>query len=388
MNNKLSKTKIFLTALISSAITGAVVLGLCNKHFSDLKEKENIIQEIFEVKDYIDKFFYEDTDDETLVTSALKGLVDGLNDDYAAYMTPEEYEQSVISSQGSLTGIGITVIQNNEKKIEIVSVTENSPASKYDIKKGDILTAVNGIDAENVEYDNLIGLVRGKEGTDVTITLDRNGKKLEYTITREKIDTITVTYDMLENNIAYIKITGFKETTVEQYEKALDNALENDAQGIIFDLRDNGGGLLTSCSACLDPLLPEGVVATAEFKNGKTEVICESDKNELKLPMAVLVNENTASAAELFASALRDFDKAKLIGTKTFGKGIMQNTVELKNGGGLKLTVATYKTAKSDCYHKVGLLPDYEVELPEDTDISNPDPETDPQLKKALEILK
>lgn len=303
-------------------------------------------------------------------------------------MTPDEYKQSVINSQGSLTGIGITVIQNDEKKIEIVSVTENSPASEYDIKEGDILTAVDGIDAENVEYDNLISLVRGKEETDVTITLDRNGEKLEYTITRKKIDTITVTYDMLENNIAYIKITGFKETTVKQYEEALDNALKNNAKGIIFDLRDNGGGLLTSCSSCLDPLLPEGVVATAEFKNGKTEVICESDAEELDLPMAVLVNENTASAAELFASALRDFDKAKLVGKKTFGKGIMQNTVELKNGGGLKITVATYKTAKSECYHKIGLLPDYEVDLPEDTDISNPDPETDTQLKKALEILK
>ena len=388
MNNKLSKAKTFLAALISSVITGAVVFGLCNKHFSDLKEKENIIQEIFEVKDYIDEFFYEDADDETLVTSALKGLVDRRVSGYAAYMTPDEYKQSVINSQGSLTGIGITVIQNDEKKIEIVSVTENSPASEYDIKEGDILTAVDGIDAENVEYDNLISLVRGKEETDVTITLDRNGEKLEYTITRKKIDTITVTYDMLENNIAYIKITGFKETTVKQYEEALDNALKNNAKGIIFDLRDNGGGLLTSCSSCLDPLLPEGVVATAEFKNGKTEVICESDAEELDLPMAVLVNENTASAAELFASALRDFDKAKLVGKKTFGKGIMQNTVELKNGGGLKITVATYKTAKSECYHKIGLLPDYEVDLPEDTDISNPDPETDTQLKKALEILK
>ena len=156
-------------------------------------------------------------------------------------MTPDEYKQSVINSQGSLTGIGITVIQNDAKKIEIVSVTENSPASEYDIKEGDILTAVDGIDAENVEYDNLISLVRGKEGTDVTITLDRNGKKLEYTITRKKIDTITVTYDMLENNIAYIKITGFKETTVKQYEEALDNALKNNAKGIIFDLRDKIG---------------------------------------------------------------------------------------------------------------------------------------------------
>lgn len=388
MENKISKTKAFLGALISSAITGAVVLSLCNKHFSDLKEKESTIKEFFEVKDYIDEFFYDDINDEALITSALKGLVSGLDDNYAVYMTPEEYEESIINVQGSLTGIGISVIQNDEKKVEIVGITENSPASKYDIKSGDILTAIDGINADNIEYNNVVNLVRGKEGTNVTITLDRNGKKLEYTITREKIDTQTVTYEMLENNIAYIKITGFKETTVEQYEDALNNALKNDANGIIFDLRNNGGGLLTSCSSCLDPLLPKGIVATANFKNGKTEVICESDAEELNLPMAVLVNENTASAAELFASALRDFDKAKLVGKNTFGKGIMQNTIKLKNGGGLKITVATYKTAKSECYHKKGLAPDYEIDIPDNTDISTANPEKDTQLKKAIEILK
>lgn len=388
MENKISKTKAFLGALISSAITSVVVLSLCNKHFSDLKEKESTIKEFFEVKDYIDEFFYDDINDEVLITSALKGLVSGLDDNYAAYMTPEEYEESIINVQGSLTGIGISVIQNDEKKVEIVGITENSPASKYDIKSGDILTAIDGINADNIEYNNVVNLVRGKEGTNVTITLDRNGKKLEYTITREKIDTQTVTYEMLENSIAYIKITGFKETTVEQYEDALNNALKNDAKGIIFDLRNNGGGLLTSCSSCLDPLLPKGIVATANYKNGKTEVICESDAEELNLPMAVLVNENTASAAELFASALRDFDKAKLVGKNTFGKGIMQNTIKLKNGGGLKITVATYKTAKSECYHKIGLAPDYEIDIPDNTDISMTNPEKDTQLKKAIEILK
>ena len=215
MENKISKNKAFLAALISSAITGAVVLGLCNKHFSDLKEKESTIKEFFEVKDYIDEFFYDDINDETLITSALKGLVSGLDDNYAAYMTPEEYEQSIINVQGSLTGIGISVTQNDEKKVEIVDVTENSPASKYDIQSGDILTAIDGIDAENIEYNNLVNLVRGKEGTNVTITLDRNGKKLEYTITREKIETQTVTYEMLENNIAYIKITD--EASIKKY---------------------------------------------------------------------------------------------------------------------------------------------------------------------------
>ena len=208
---------------------------------------------------------------------------------------------------------------------------------------------------------------------------------------REQIDTITVTHKMLENNIAYIRIKGFKENTVSQYKEALDNSIKSGAKAIIFDLRNNGGGLLTTCESCLDPLLPEGDVATALFKNGKNEVICRSDKNELNLPMAVLVNENTASASELFSSALRDFDKAVLVGKNTFGKGIMQNTVDLDGGGGLRITVAAYKTAKSDCYHGIGLKPDYEIDLPEkylNVDFEEiPDGE-DSQLMKALEVLK
>ncbi len=388
MKKQINFSRAVAVSVVSAAVTGCAVFGICIYHFKDLENKEKKLDEYFEIQNYIDENYYEDVDDNKLFDYALKGMVSGLGDDYAAYMTPEEYEQSKINVSGSLTGIGITITQNEDKSVEIVEIAENSPASESDIKVGDKLIKVNGVDIANVEYNNIVNMVRGQEGTDVTITLDRNGKEIEQTLTRKKIDSVTVKYKMLENNIAYIKITGFKETTVQQYEDALNQALSENAKGIIFDLRNNGGGLLTSCSACLDPLLPEGDVATAEYKNGKTEVICKSDSNEIDLPMVCLVNENTASAAELFSSALRDFDKAELVGKNTFGKGIMQNTISLKNGGGLKITVAKYKTAKSECYHKVGLAPDYDVDLAEGTDITDPDPQKDAQLKKALEILK
>lgn len=388
MKKQINFSRAVAVSVVSAAVTGCAVFGICTYHFKDLGSKEKKLDEYFEIQNYIDENYYEDVDDNKLFDYALKGMVSGLGDDYAAYMTPEEYEQSKINVSGSLTGIGITITQNEDKSVEIVEIAENSPASESDIKVGDKLIKVNGVDIANVEYNNIVNMVRGQEGTDVTITLDRNGKEIEQTLTRKKIDSVTVKYKMLENNIAYIKITGFKETTVQQYEDALNQALSANAKGIIFDLRNNGGGLLTSCSACLDPLLPEGDVATAEYKNGKTEVICKSDSNEIDLPMVCLVNENTASAAELFSSALRDFDKAELVGKNTFGKGIMQNTISLKNGGGLKITVAKYKTAKSECYHKVGLAPDYDVDLAEGTDITDPDPQKDAQLKKALEILK
>ena len=388
MKKQINFSRAVAVSVVSAAVTGCAVFGICTYHFKDLGNKEKKLDEYFEIQNYIDENYYEDVDDNKLFDYALKGMVSGLGDDYAAYMTPEEYEQSKINVSGSLTGIGITITQNEDKSVEIVEIAENSPASESDIKVGDKLIKVNGVDIANVEYNNIVNMVRGQEGTDVTITLDRNGKEIEQTLTRKKIDSVTVKYKMLENNIAYIKISGFKETTVQQYEDALNQALSENAKGIIFDLRTNGGGLLTSCSACLDPLLPEGDVATAEYKNGKTEVICKSDSNEIDLPMVCLVNENTASAAELFSSALRDFDKAELVGKNTFGKGIMQNTISLKNGGGLKITVAKYKTAKSECYHKVGLAPDYDVDLAEGTDITDPDPQKDAQLKKALEILK
>ncbi len=388
MKKQINFSRAVAVSVVSAAVTGCAVFGICTHHFNDLGNKEKKLDEYFEIQNYIDENYYEDVDDNKLFDYALKGMVSGLGDDYAAYMTPEEYEQSKINVSGSLIGIGITITQNEDKSVEIVEIAENSPASESDIKVGDKLIKVNGVDIANVEYNNIVNMVRGQEGTDVTITLDRNGKEIEQTLTRKKIDSVTVKYKMLENNIAYIKISGFKETTVQQYEDALNQALSENAKGIIFDLRNNGGGLLTSCSACLDPLLPEGDVATAEYKNGKTEVICKSDSNEIDLPMVCLVNENTASAAELFSSALRDFDKAELVGKNTFGKGIMQNTISLKNGGGLKITVAKYKTAKSECYHKVGLAPDYDVDLAEGTDITDPDPQKDAQLKKALEILK
>ena len=242
-----------------------------------------------------------------------------------------------------------------------------------------------------MEYSDAVNLVRGKAGTEVNIAVKRGDEEISFKMKREEITTETVTSRMLENNIAYIKITGFKENTSHQFNIELKKCLENNASAIIFDVRNNGGGLVSACSDCLDPLLPEGDIAIAEFKDGSTEVICKSDKIELDLPMAVLVNEYSASAAELFAAALRDFGKAVLVGQNTFGKGIMQNTYNLDNGGGLKLTVAKYRTVNSECYHGVGLKPDYETALPDKYSENQSDdiPENeDTQLQKAIEILK
>lgn len=382
IRRKLMLTSV-LSAVTATAVTGSLFLYSMHKYQKDRAE----LDEYYEVIDYIDNFYYKEADRDSYMDNALKGLVAGLGDDYAAYMTPEEYSTNMERLQGSFAGIGVTVTQNDEGEFVIVSITENSPASEKDIKPDDKLVKVNNVPTNNMDLNQLVSLVKGPEGTEVTITVKRDETEKDITLTRKIIEDNTVDYEMLENNTAYIKIISFKDVTSEQFEQAFNQAAADGAEKIIYDLRNNSGGTLKSCEAILDSLLPEGDVAYAEFKGGKSEVICRSDENEVDVPTVILVNENTASASELFSSAMRDFGKAELVGTTTYGKGIMQNTVKLSNNGGLRITVAEYRTARSECFHGKGLEPDYEVELTEDSDITSHDPEKDPQLKKALQIL-
>ena len=185
---------------------------------------------------------------------------------------------------------------------------------------------------------------------------------------------------MLGSNIGYIKVTGFKQNTPDQFISALERLTANGATALIFDLRDNGGGLVTALEECLDPLLPEGVVATAEYKDGHSETLVYSDDSEITMPMAVIVNENTASTAELFAAALKDFGKASIVGSQTYGKGVVQVTNEMDNGGAVVLTVAECRTANSECYNGVGITPDFQVE--------NEDENIDAQYNKAVEVVR
>ncbi len=378
-------------AVITFSVTSFWAFQICNDSVAMLRKKAKSIEDIYTVDQYIDEKYYGEYDEEKIVDSSLKAMVAALEDKYSAYMTPDEYEQNLLDAKGSISGIGIVVNLTEENEIKVVDVNEEGPAKEAGIKTDDVITAIDGKNVSEMEYADAVNLVRGETGTEVTLTVKRGTQQLDFTMTREEIVSQSVTSRMLENDIAYIRITGFKENTSYQYNVELKKCLEDGAKAIIFDLRNNGGGLVSACSECLDPLLPEGDIAIAEFKDGSSEVICKSDSLELDLPMAVLVNENSASAAELFAAALRDFDKAVLVGKNTFGKGIMQNTYNLDNGGGLRLTVAKYRTVKSECYHGVGLAPDYEADIPEkyaQTSIEDIPENEDTQLQKAIEVLK
>ncbi len=371
-------TAVSVTALCCALTFTGTVLFM-QHHFRTTEEK---FQRLASLDDYIQANYYQtDFDENALMDSMLKGYVSGLGDRYSVYMTPEEYSALMTKEAGKTVGIGVSVIQNEEGYPKIVEVQENSPAEHAGLVLEDVILAVEGEDVLTVGYAEAISRVRGEEGTAVRLTVRHDGAEKEVSIVRETFDMTSVFSKMLEEHIGYIQITSFRENTADQFQNALNELLAQGADALIFDVRDNGGGLLSALEKMLDPILPEGDIATATYQGDKTEVVMKSDANELNLPIAVLVNGNSASAAELFSASLRDFRQAKLVGTQTFGKGIMQVTTRLKDGGGLTLTVATYQTTKSDCYHGVGLTPDVMIELPEDA-------ETDVQLEAAVRLFQ
>lgn len=377
-----------LVAAITFIMTSFFSLQRFNSQVQAVKEKAQKYERLEALDTYVRDNYYTDLDEEALMNGMLKGYVAGLDDPYSSYLTAEEYEALLERGAGQTVGIGVTATMNEEGYILLVEVQENSPAQEAGLLPDDLIVAVEGEDVAALGFETAIDNIKGDEGTDVTITVRRAGTDRDYTITRRTFDLITVTGELLEGNIGYIRITNFRENTVEQYEKLMEQLLANGAESIIFDVRDNGGGLLDALEQMLDPLLPEGVIATATYQDGTTENVVHSDAEELMLPMAVLVNENSASAAELFSASLRDFEKAQLVGETTYGKGVMQTTVQLEDGGGLTLTVATYQTVRSECYQGVGLTPDVEIAAGEDTVIGEPDPSTDPQLAAAIALLQ
>lgn len=343
--------------------------------------------DLMELESYVDKNFYKSPDKKVAMDGALKGYVAGLGDPYSSYLTEDEYKSWQTMESGTMVGIGVTV-QQHETGLYVVEVTEGYPAYVSGIHKGDIITEVEGERVTDIGYDETVARIKGEEGTEVTISVDRNGERQEFTVMRSEIEMVTASGKMLDENIGYIRISAFRENTDEQFAEVLDSLLSEGAKGLIFDVRNNGGGLLTSLQAILDPLLPEGNIAIATYGNGDVRTIVQSDAEETDIPMAVLVNGNTASAAELFAASLSDWDKAFLVGETTFGKGIMQST-ESAAGGAITLTVATYQTVRGECYHGVGITPDYEVTPVEDyePDFKEPDASEDAQLRIAWKNL-
>lgn len=384
MNKKISLglalSLIAVSVTITFILTSFFSLQSFNTKVVDVNEKAKKYTALQSLDNYVRENYYGEINEQELSDSILKGYVSGINDRYSRYLTAEEYQEEKADHSGDLVGVGVTLTRDESGYIRITEIFKDSPAAESGLLENDIVTAVDGTDIKELDFDEAISRMRGTEGSEITLTVRRSGKDTEYKFTRRSIEVSTVESKMIENNTGYIKIKSFKENTSHQFLSALENLTANGAESLVFDVRDNGGGLVSSLEECLDPLLPEGIIAVAEYKDSSSETLIYSDASEIFMPMTVIVNENTASAAELFAASLRDFNKAALVGTQTYGKGVMQSTTELDNGDAVVLTIAKYKTVFSDCYDGIGITPDVYIE--------NKDEETDEQYNKAVELVQ
>ena len=393
----------FFCGMGSMLVIGFLVLGILFQTNAiavvDKQEiKNNLLTDRVMIKlnrliGEIGLYYYEDVDAADLETGLYKGLFSGLGDPYSQYYTPEEYEDIKISASAQYYGIGAALQQDKTTmRVTVSRVYEDSGAEAAGIKKGDEIVEVEDIKASERELSELVAKIRGEEGTTVHLKVTREGEEeaLDFDVTRGEVHIPTVTSKMLEDGIGYIQVSEFAESTPQDFQSAIDTLTEQGMTSLMVDLRGNGGGVLTACQKMLDIILPEGIVVYTEDKYGN-RVDYKSDAERcLKLPIVVLINGNSASASEIFAGAIHDFDYGTLIGTKTFGKGIVQNVKMLEDGSAYKLTVSKYYTPNGHNIHGTGIEPDIEVEYEYtgDADAEEYNELLDSQVLKAIEVLK
>lgn len=382
---------ILLSALITFQIT---FVALSNKYKNDLNEMAET-QRLYEKLAYVDSLYRSlyigEIDDETLVDEMLRGYVYGTGDKYAYYLDREQYAELVSDTNAEMQGIGVYVIYQNDV-IEVINVMPESPALEAGVEPGDLIVYVGGESVAEIGYNAAVSKMQGEAGTYAEFTVIRDEETIDFRIKRGYVNEQTVMSRVLDSDetIGVIKILSFDLGTPQQFKDACSSLINGGAEKLIFDVRYNPGGDLRSIVEILDYLLPEGPIVRITDGDGNVVETYESDADELDVPMCVLVNGSTASAAELFTSALKDYDKAEIIGTNTYGKGTVQTVIGLPDGTGIGISYRLYNPPYSDNFEGVGITPDYEVELDESLSNKNiykiTDSEDD-QLQKAVEII-
>ncbi len=340
-------------------------------------------KKITEIVSIIEKNYMGDIDEELMADYMYLGLVSGLDDKYSTYYTKEEYEQITTKQQGNYTGIGVTIsVRTDDGAIEILEVTEDGPADEAGVLAGDVILAVNGKEVSGMTSSEVSSIISGAESDDIVLKLYREDtdEELEITVTRGLIESVIVWGGVINDNIGYIAIDSFTAVTATQFTQLLEELYEYDIEGLILDLRDNSGGLVSAACDMLREFIPEGVLVYTEDKNGSRSEYTSESGNEIELPVVVIVNEYTASASEIMVGALQDYGVAVVVGAQTFGKGIIQDVFKLSDGSVIRLTVSHYYTPNGNNIHGVGVTPDIEVEY-------NTDDGTDSQLEAAIEAL-
>jgi len=407
IRGEMSKKKMVVIFLAILLITNLATLAIGNfvsvvvgsrviVKKSEYEALNSVYQEnakIQQVKKVIDEMYLWEYDEDELFEGQIKGMVEALDDPYSVYMTREEYESFNMETDGIYGGIGIIVTPGEDGLITVVSPIEDTPGERAGIRTGDKIIKVEGKDYFSDTMDEAVSLMRGEPNTDVQITImrrnrDETTETFDLNITREIIRLQSVKSDVIEDDIGYIRLTSFDNLTYEDFKKALMEIQSKDVKGIVLDLRSNPGGLLNVSVDIADELLGEGTVVYTEDKYERRQYE-ESDKKMVDLPLVVLVNEGSASASEILAGAIRDNDRGSLVGTTTFGKGLVQRIRDLPDGSGIKVTVSEYFTPNGINIHGIGIEPDVVVELDEEVEGIGLDYlDQDNQLQKAIEVLR
>ena len=376
--NKILKTiiAVLLIAIISSISTLGLIyyaLGFNEQGFSNLMRFITAYR-------FIETKYVNDTDDVKLIDGAIDGMVKSLNDPHSNYLSPKMYKTLMEQTEGSFAGIGVVMGIDNEQKIHIVGIMENSPGQKAGLQEGDEILAVDGVPVTQMAFDEVAAHVRGQAGTDVVLTIMRDNTNQDITITRDNIKLKTVGHKMLDNNIGYIQIVSFSEDTANEFNEAYNDLKNQGMKALVLDLRNNPGGLLTTCVEIAKKLVPKGEIVSIVDKQGNKETY-SSSLEAPEYPLVVLINKNSASASEILSGAIQDTKAGTIIGNTSYGKGSVQTILPMFEDDAVKLTIAKYYTPSGRSIDGTGITPDIEINLDENAT-------SDTQLNKALEVLK
>lgn len=391
MNKRLSIGAVIalmaVTATITVSITYTVAMNIFDSRVYSVMERQVMYEKISEIDQKIRQNYMGTIDEKTLRNALANGYLDGLDDPYSRYLSPEEYRAEQEAEKGEIYGLGLDVERTDEGNIRVYSVTPNSPAEGAGIKKGDIIVKVAGKRVTAVGYEKALAEMTSTETPVISITTSLNGTESTRDIQKAKYSSVTVQYSY-SDRIGYILIKEFNSTTTQQFDTALNSLIKAGAEAFIFDVRGNAGGQITPVCEILDRLVPAGTILSSVDRLGNTKVEYTSDANQISYPCAVLVNEDTSSGAELFAATLRDFQKAQIVGVTTFGKGTMQKTFPLNDGSAVSLTVAKILPASGKSFDESGIKPDFEVKssLP-GTNFLLLSAEEDNQLQTARDVV-
>ena len=392
MKNKEFKKGIAIGVASTLVVTGTVFASYQKMLFpkgnalSDVKT----VQKLNYLEELIDKEYLDEKDESSLREGLYAGLLAGLEDPYSTYYTAEQYKELNTSNEGSYVGIGAVLQKDDAGGAKIIQLYEGGPGEQVGLKKGDVIKAVDGTDVTDKETSDIASMVRDSEKDSVMLTIQRENeeKTRDVKVEIRDVEIQTVSHEMLSEDTGYIRISEFSEVTSDQYKKAFADLKDQGMKKLVVDLRDNPGGLLTAVCGVLRQILPEGLIVYTEGKNGKREEETCDGKNKLDMPLAVLVNGNSASASEIFAGAVKDYGIGTIVGTTTYGKGVVQTIHSLTDGSAVKITIAKYFTPKGNDINKKGINPDVEAELSGDiTDWTELTHKEDTQLQTALKEI-